>query len=198
MAFYSAWFGAPLIAAAVADFGVSRLRRRALAVTLVMAVAASPTWPALAAVATGSVETTPANGAAGPVSCEAPAAFARLARLPAGLALGEIDLGPYILATTPHSVVAAPYHRMAWGILAGDAALAARPDTAEARVRRLGVNYVLDCFAHAKSQRRMAMPVDSLQRRLDRGDPPLWLEPLSAPGEPLRVYRVLPPSLAAR
>jgi len=43
-------------------------------------------------------------------------AYGPLASLPPGVVLGEIDLGPFILAHTSDSVLAAPYHRMSWGI----------------------------------------------------------------------------------
>ena len=39
------------------------------------------------------------------------------ATLQPGLVLSEIDLGPYILARTPHSVLNAPYHRMSFSPL---------------------------------------------------------------------------------
>ena len=35
---------------------------------------------------------------------------------PPGLVLDEIDLGPVILANSADSVLAAPYHRMSWGM----------------------------------------------------------------------------------
>ena len=39
----------------------------------------------------------------------------RLAALPPGLVAADIDLGPYIVALSPHRVVAAPYHRLEQG-----------------------------------------------------------------------------------
>ena len=47
----------------------------------------------------------------GPGTCRLPSDYAPLARLPRGLVLGFIDAGPFILMETPHSVLAAPYHR---------------------------------------------------------------------------------------
>jgi hypothetical protein len=79
---------------------------------------------------------------------------------------------------------------MGWGVGEGRAALSAPAPAAEARVRALGVAYVLDCPAHARQADRAGLPADSLQRALDAGRPPAWLEPLSSPGEPLQVYRL--------
>jgi len=118
-------------------------------------------------------------------------AFATLRAQSPGLVLGEIDLGPRILAQTPHSAMDAPYHRMTYGILAAFHALSAPPASDEAEVRRLGVNYVVTCPARNR-QKNHHLGADSLQVRLDKGQPPAWLEPLSPPSAPLQVYRVRP------
>ena len=54
--------------------------------------------------------------------------YAPLARLPAGLVAADIDFGPFLLALTPHSVLAAPYHRLSKGIIAAHTAFVAPPD----------------------------------------------------------------------
>ena len=41
---------------------------------------------------------------------------------------GDIDLGPYIVALSPHRVVAAPYHRLEQGILANHAIMDGTPE----------------------------------------------------------------------
>src|SRR5689334_8231849 len=46
----------------------------------------------------------------------------RLEALPTGLVTADLDLGPYIVALTPHRVVP-PYHRLSEGILANHAIL---------------------------------------------------------------------------
>jgi hypothetical protein len=104
--------------------------------------------------------------------------------------LSEIDEGPYILADTPDAAVEAPYHRMGWGIKEARAALAAPPAEAERRVRALKVTYVLNCAAHARQSDRKSLSADSLQKTLDVGQVPAWLEPLSQPQEPLQIFRV--------
>lgn len=54
-----------------------------------------------------------------------------------GLIAADLDLGPYIVALTPHWVVAAPYHRLHQGILANHAILEASRAQAEASMRGL-------------------------------------------------------------
>jgi hypothetical protein len=117
---------------------------------------------------------------------------------PPGLVLSEIDLGPFILAHTDNSALAAPYHRMSWGILKAHAILAAPADGAsEAMARQAGISYVLECRFHARHGDRSGMTKDSLQKRLDAGTPPAWLKPLSPPQAPLQAYRVAPQAAAA-
>ena len=58
--------------------------------------------------------------------------YAPLARLPAGLIAADIDFGPFLLALTPHSILAAPYHRLSGGILSAHAIFVSPPDLARA------------------------------------------------------------------
>ena len=196
MTSYAEWFAAPLIAAAAADI----TRRYAKGLMLPAAVIALIASPIAVTGATLGVRklifppkpAAPSHGVAD--HCFETAPYADLARdAPKGLVLSEVDLGPMILANTPHSTVAAPYHRMSWGILAAREANAAPADNgAEAVVRRLGVTYVLECRAHSNHSDRDGMISDSLMKRLDAGKPPSWLEPLSGPKASLQVYRVKP------
>src|SRR6266700_130088 len=68
-----------------------------------------------------------------------------LARLPAALIAADVDFGPFLLALTPHSVLAAPCHRLSSGILAANAAFAAPPPDAERILSRLQTTYVVTC-----------------------------------------------------
>jgi hypothetical protein len=193
MSFYTAWAATPLLAAAVAEFGVLRLRARPVWMVLILLVV-SPTTVSAAAMALPKDKPAPAAPKTKDkeTSCSDPAAYRRLAALAPGVVLGEIDLGPYVLAMTPDSVIAAPYHRMSWGILAADRALSQPNGPDEAAVRGLGAQYVLDCAGHADTHRRKMMPPGALQLRLDKGQAPAWLESVSPAGEALQIYRVRP------
>jgi hypothetical protein len=63
---------------------------------------------------------------------------------------------------------------------------------AQSRVRALAVTYVVDC-----RQLPLVAASGSLGARLRAGAPPAWLEPLSAPGATLGIWRVRPASGAA-
>jgi len=119
--------------------------------------------------------------------------FAPLKKLPTGVILSDIDFGPYVLALTRHSVIDAPYHRMSAAILAAHDALQTPPAPAEAKVRALGVTYVLDCPRHYTQESR-----GSLLLALRAHKTPAWLTLLSTPSDALQIYRVNPSSGAVK
>ena len=112
----------------------------------------------------------------------------RLAALPPGLVAADIDLGPFIVALSPHRVVAAPYHRLDKGVLANDAILHSAPDQAMPHLRSLGVSYVVLC-----ADRPMRGNDNSLHARLLGSQPPEFLRELDLlPGTPIPVWKVAP------
>jgi hypothetical protein len=112
----------------------------------------------------------------------------RLAALPPGLVAADIDLGPYIVALSPHRVVAAPYHRLEKGILANHAILRGTPDQALPHLRALGASYVVLCADRATGGKD-----HSLRARLLGNERPQFLDELELPqGTPIRVWKMLP------
>ncbi len=213
MSGYAEWFAAPLTAAAVliparryAAGGVLTVLLAAAAGTpsiagglasqvdkLIVHKPAPKASPQTARAKTANAKSAPAKPAPKDHCFETSAYKAFAAATPPGLVLSEIDLGPFILAHTDNSALAAPYHRMGWGIMKAHALLAAPADHgAEALFRQAGVSYVLECRFHAHHGDRSDMTRDSLQKRLDAGAPPAWLQPLSPQAAPLQAYRVAP------
>ncbi|MDB5426481.1 MAG: hypothetical protein JWR43_456 [Phenylobacterium sp.] len=195
MAHYPALIATALLAAAAADLA-ARYARGRLVPALLLAVVLTPTWPTSILTIVGERLTRPYPKAAG-AACKTRKAYAPLAAQPVGLVLGEIDLGPDALVTTSHAVLSAPYHRMGWGILAAHEILAAAPGADEAAARRLHVDYVINCPAHANVITHADLRPISLQRRLDRGQVPAWLRPLAPAAAPLQIYAVRPRVAAA-
>jgi hypothetical protein len=118
----------------------------------------------------------------------------RLAALPPGLVAGDIDLGPYIAALTPHRLLAAPYHRLEGSILANHAILTGKPDQALARMRRLGVDYLALCADAVEAGSRRAAQADpSLRALLLAGERIDVLPELPLPVDSaVRVWRAMP------
>lgn len=206
MAGYAGWFAVPLIAAAVAGltarwFGGTMLAAAAaacLATPIFLSAAATRVDKQVKAMTAPKAKAPPVAKAKAPPKpairgdrCFRTAAYAELAAQPPGVVLSEVDLGPFILAHTGSSAMAAPYHRMNWGLVEARAALSMEAEAALAGVRRLGAAYVLECPSHARNADRVGMAAGSLQKRLDANKPPSWLEPVGAPGV-LRLYRVRP------
>jgi hypothetical protein len=120
------------------------------------------------------------------LSCFLPSSFHALAALPNGLVIAAIDLGPAVLAHTPHSVIAAPYHRADKAIrfnqeiMDGPGALAKEPIQAKA------VNYLVLC----DGLQRKLIP-GSLEEELLAGIAVPWLEPIANDKvDPMKIWRV--------
>jgi len=184
---YVYWFGVPALAAAIGLLGERFLKGLMLPVlgaTLVL----SPICAAVVVIELLSLGPAKAGAAtASDERCYDDVVYRPLAKLPPGIVLGEIDLGPFILADTPHSVLSAPYHRMAWGILAAHEAQAAPSSAAEAKVRALKVSYVVECPANP-----LRVGAASFEADLRRGVVPPWLRKVSGQNDLLQIYQVLP------
>ena len=193
---FAAIFSGPPLAAAAA-LVVERFWRlrldRAWAYALAGLVANPVALTALAAV--------PAQALAGPGAASDPhagerlcirrAEYRALAALPPGLVLNNIAFGPYILAETPHRVLAAPYHRNRDGILDAVAAFTSPPEKARTLLARRGVDYVAFCTTSGELDHLVEPGSDALAAALKRNAPPPWLAPVPDPaGGATRVYRV--------
>ena len=123
--------------------------------------------------------------------CIANATITPLAAFPAGLVFADRDLGPFIAALTPHSVVAAPYHRIDRAILETDRLMFGTAASAKSRLRELGVAYVAICPGFTRAFDRAAT-TDSLLATLNGGAVPSWLQPLPLGGDiVLKAWRVV-------
>jgi hypothetical protein len=188
---YAMWFAMPFVAALVAQLIASPGWRAGLA-RLGAAFVLTPT--AVTAAALTMVQTvaepSPAKpGMAERATCTHNDAYAPLARLQAGLVATDINYGPFVLALTPHAVVAAPYHRVVGGMLTADTILRGPLDDARRAVEADRVSYVAIC-GHRTSIG--AVPAaGSLWGELDAGRIPAWLEEIpGSRADQFRVYRV--------
>jgi hypothetical protein len=124
--------------------------------------------------------------------CFNTASYAQLARLPVGVIAAEPDFGPFILALTPQSVVAAPYHRLADGIIAAHRMFTTPPDEARKVLQSFGATYVVTCGKRVPPEMSAQARDASLWGRLQAGARPPWLEPVpGGPGDVFTVYRIV-------
>lgn len=123
-------------------------------------------------------------------ACRTSDALKPLAALPPGLVFAPIDDGSHLLAMTPHSVLAAPYHRNQIGNRRVIDGFMAPADQAEAIVRASGARYVAICPGEVGISVIAQTAPDGLGARLAAGDVPAWLRPVVLQGTPYRVFEL--------
>jgi hypothetical protein len=196
---YANWFAIPIVAAALAS--LSTLWRRLLVPTVLATAAISPAPATGAVVGLASLlappAPAPAPAAAGAktaigAKCSDHVSFDRLRRLPSSLMLADLDVAPFILAETPHAVLAGPYHRLVPGLTQTFRLFSEPMDQARRDLAALHVAYVVDCPDEANKTDHALIGSGGLLGALDRRAPPAWLVPLSRPDERLQVYAVRP------
>jgi hypothetical protein len=129
--------------------------------------------------------------------CVANASYTPLAKLQPGLVIADARYGPYLLALTPHSVMAAPYHRLSTGIAVAHGVFASPPDDAKAIVNAARLvggggrqpTYVMVCGPRPPDGLTESARGRSLWAGLQAGTVPNWLEPVGEKGA-FAVYRV--------
>lgn len=116
---------------------------------------------------------------------------------PAGLVLNQFAVGSSVLASTRHSVLAAPYHRNSQGTLTAINAFRSTPEAAKEIVEASGATLVLVCRGLPEAQFYMEHPAgdgvrgeDTLAYALREGRAPVWLERVNTGDSPLQLYRV--------
>jgi len=119
------------------------------------------------------------------VACGNEPAMEVLKSLPRGWVAGFVDQGPAILAYTPHSAIAGPYHRDAAGILDTYEIFAGKNPRAVLGGR--GINYVMTCRGAPDWDFYRAQ--GGLVAELARNRIPAWLAPVGRSGD-VEVYRV--------
>jgi hypothetical protein len=192
---YATWLGMPLVAVLALHL-FAWLRLRTLVPRFAMGLLLTPAGLSIGAIAVANaagIDEQENFNRPEREACLRTENYPPLARLPAGLIAADIDFGPFLVALTPHSVLAAPYHRLSTGIVAAHEAFTAPPDAARRILARVGVAYVVTCGPRPPSGLAGAALSASLWGRLQAGDVPAWLEPLPQTG-PFVAYRVKPQS----
>lgn len=128
--------------------------------------------------------------------CLTPAAMQSLQTLAPGLMAAPIDAGSYILALTPHSVLAAPYHRNNHGNRAMIDAFLVGPADAENILRENRVDYIALCPDLGETKTLAERAPKGLAAALLGNETPAFLELVlpngSNPNSLYRVFKVTP------
>ncbi len=182
---YMGWLGLPFVAAVL-----TRIRQvvpRVLAALLLSPIVVTICVYGIAsAVRPHSVSLTTLD----PRACMRKEGAAALAKLPPGLILtNEPGWGPYLLAFTPHSVLAGPYHWNPSMIMAAHDALARPPAEARRIITDNRVDYIAICGSNGPLGVESEALKASLWGQLSANQVPGWLEPVPI-GGPFTVYHV--------
>jgi hypothetical protein len=189
---YATWLGLPFVAAALLRL-FSLLKLTTVPMKIAMTVPFTPAFLTFGMFALADVIHPAEVSAVTPdaPSCLDIADYAPLARLPAGNVVTDTGFTQHMLALTPHSVVASPYHRLADAIIANHRALSLSPEAAEKIFRDTRASYLILCDLRVPTVLSDSERVQGLWGRLQAGSIPSWLQRMPDAG-PFRVYRVVP------
>ncbi len=123
-------------------------------------------------------------------NCESVSSVGSLRQLPAGYFIAPFDIGPAILLTTPHKVLASSHHRNKEGMHDQIAFFISDPAKARQLARLRGITYVATCLGEAEMDLYARKKPDGLWGQIAKGKTPDWLEPLPDMGKGIKVWRV--------
>jgi hypothetical protein len=125
--------------------------------------------------------------------CRAQPALAPLNQLPPAVIFTMVDLGPRIIATTHHSVIAGPYHRNGAAILDIHHAMDGPTEGFRRIASAHGAQYVLICPGFPEGTIYQQRSPRGFYAHMMRGQVPAWLRPVQlrfAAPLPYQLYRI--------
>jgi hypothetical protein len=193
---YAMWLGVPLVAVAALQI-FRTLQLDGLLARFVATLLITPVTVTIGAMTIASAAGI--DGLTGVTSSERKActhkdSYATLAQLPPGLMVAnQLEWGPYLLAWTPHSVLAAPYHRLSVGIATAHRVFAGPPAEAHRTLTDAGATYLVVCGRLGTRGLAPEQRAASLAGKMEAGEIPHWLEPVpETRGQAFVAYRIRP------
>jgi hypothetical protein len=141
-----------------------------------------------------AAETAPAPAAgAQTYSCDSAQSIATLASLPPSRMVAPFDIGPMILLTSAHKVLASSHHRNQQGMRDQIDIFRLPPVQSKAIIDRRGIAYIVACPDESELGNYSKADPDGLWAGLAKGRVPAWLERLPDRGSGIQVWRVRKP-----
>lgn len=110
---------------------------------------------------------------------------------PPGMVFTFIDLGPRLIAVTPHDAVGGPYHRNGQQIADVMNAFRGNADQAHRLIAKYHSNYLLTCPDSSTTTIFMTEAPRGFYAQLVHGQVPKWLSPVALPADsPFKMWRV--------
>ena len=123
--------------------------------------------------------------------CAAPESVMALGDLPKGSRIAApFNLGPKILLTTPHSVLASSHHRNIAGMRSHILAFRSAPDDARRVLAQHGITHIAVCSDEPEMQNYQRTVPDGLYGQIAAGRAPEWIIPMAPRGDGIRVWRI--------
>ena len=111
---------------------------------------------------------------------------------PKGMVFTFVDMGPRLIAVTPHDAVTGPYHRNGQQIADVMNAWRGSADQAHRLIAKYHSNYVLSCPNSSTSTIFMAETPKGFYMQLERGQVPGWLQRVDLPKDsPFKMWKVV-------
>jgi hypothetical protein len=128
-----------------------------------------------------------------PESCEAAALSGALARLDKANIVAPFDIGPAILLTTPHHVLASSHHRNQRGMRDHIDIYRLPPQQSRTIIARRKLTHIILCSDEAEMKGYSNRNPAGLSAQLSKGDIPDWLVPVQMPASEMKVWLVIAP-----
>ena len=138
----------------------------------------------------GNVSKAKARTKAADVLCQSAPSIRALGTLPKGNFLSTFDMGPTILAQTPHSVLASSHHRNEQAMHDHIQIFRSPPDAAHQLLKARGIDYLAVCPAETELAIYARKDPSGLWAQMAKGKVPEWLESVGVRGEGIQVWRV--------
>ena len=186
--------GALVLIGMMVRYGEARFRSILRSFWIVLAILGlSPPMPVVAVAAfTPAPATEPTKNSLSH-DCSQSCAMAKLATLPAETMMTGIDLGPALIARTPHRAFAAGYHRLERPLHELIIFFQGTPEAGEAFMRRHQLVSILVDPTSEETKLFAKTAPNGLMARLAKGQIPAWLEKVDLGSPTLVRYRVRAP-----
>jgi hypothetical protein len=167
------------------------LRRMALVLLiLLLIIPGAVAGPFVRKLAAEPAAAPASNSSASSEKCEAVKSVRMLSMLPDSDIIAPFDMGPAILMTTRHRVLASSHHRNKAGMHDQIAIFRSPPETARKLLAKHGINRIAACASEAEMEYYAEKDPAGLWAQLARAKPPEWLEYEGIYGDGITVWRI--------
>jgi hypothetical protein len=181
---------AVLVALLFKRYRRSKVAVRRIGLVVVMLVLLVP-GAAVSSLFPAKLETTgPTSEAQTDDDCQSALSIRKLSALPQGTIVAPFDMGPMILAQTPHSVLASSHHRNERAMRDHIQIFRSAPEQSYLLMKAHGIDYLAVCPQEAELGFYAKKDPGGLWARIKQGNSPSWLLPLPDQGEGVKIWRV--------